>query len=248
MNRRSAVGEVGGRVVDQCLRVAVHLELVDRVRPRPVEGGELVLAREQGGRTARVVDDVEDRGHAVAVRTGHGAARELVVPRDPVAARVGVDPAAGEHAGMVGQRDGLLHLGARVERRGTLVEEPPEGAVRPERVQRAGVEPVDRDCQHVAPAVARGLGRRWRGLGWLRGRRQVGVGAGDVGAVAWSGAAAVSLSLARGRALWLVAPAPAAGGRDRDRREGAAHQPAAPARMAAATAFGTSGSKTVGMM
>ena len=148
-------------VVDQCVGVGIDLELVDRVRPRPVEGGELVLAGEQGRRAAGLVDDVEDRGDAVAVRPGHGAARELVVPRDPVATIVGLDPPAGEHAGVVGQRDGLLDLGAGVERRGTLTEQPPEGAVRPEPVQGPGVEPVDRDRQDVA-----GGPRRLRSAAW----------------------------------------------------------------------------------
>ncbi len=197
MNRRSRGREVGDRVVDQCVGVAVDLELVDRVRPRPVEGGELVLAREQGGRRRRRRGR-RRRPRRRRRRPGPGTVRPgsssfHVTPWPPV---VGVDPAAGEHAGVVGQRDRLLDLGAGVERRGTLAEQPAEGAVRPEPVQGTGVEPVDRDGQHVAAARSRGGlgGGGSPGLGAARTAAQrCGVGGGGGGAEDWSGAA-VSLS------------------------------------------------------
>ena len=109
----------------------------------------------------------------------------VVVPGHAVAAGRGLDAPAGHHAGVVGQRDGLLVLGARVERRRAGRHEVVKvGRAGPGRAaERVGVEPVDRDRQTESigvvgePAV---LGRRGRrrapGRGGTRATRMAAAG------------------------------------------------------------------------
>ena len=89
----------------------------------------------------------------------------------------GVDPAAGDHAGVVGQGDGQLALGARVERGGALA------AISACRCGRAGasepvegrrVEAVDRDGDHRRPRHRRRTGAVRRSGARLRRRGRVG--------------------------------------------------------------------------
>ena len=181
--------EVGDGVVDQCVGVAVDLELVDRVRPRPVEGGELVLAREQGRRAAGVVDDVEDR--ATPWPSGPGTVRPgsssfQVTPWPPASASIRRPVSMPVWLGSVTVCSTSVRA---LSGRRTLAEQPPEGAVRPEPVQGTGVEPVDGDGQHVAPAcgfagsggASGGGAERRRGRRGRRRRGRLGGGRGGLG-------------------------------------------------------------------
>ncbi len=153
--------EVGARVLHQLGLVLVDLVAVDAGPPRALVEAELLLGREECGRPAGVVRDGEDRRHRVSRCLLHGHRRPVVVPGHAVSTLGRVDPAAGHHAGVVGQGDRLLVLRARVEGACPFVEQPVEGrrAVGAELLDRVGVEPVDRDRQHT------GRGRRLRSGG-----------------------------------------------------------------------------------
>lgn len=136
--------------------VGLDQERLDLGRPGVLEQVELVLAGVERGVEPGVLRHLEDRGDVVAgERVDRGVA--VAVDVDAVPAEVGLDPAAGDHAGVVGQRDGLLDRRARVERALALVEDPPDvRQLRPAELgQRVGVEGVDRDREHVVGGAGR---------------------------------------------------------------------------------------------
>src|SRR5690606_7471440 len=136
-------------------------------RPRAPEQGQLVLGREEGAASAGAADPGEDGGDVAAGGLLHGGVPVSVVPGDAVAALRRADAPPGDHAGVIGEGEGLLDLGAGVAGARALPQQPEQvgqlAAAEP--AQRADVEPVDRDREDLAVVDPRyGLaGRRPRG-------------------------------------------------------------------------------------
>jgi hypothetical protein len=141
---RAQVGDRGGG--DRGVVLLAQDHPVDALRPRPLEQGELRLRREQRRRLPGDLDPREHRLDRSTCGVLHGrGTTALVVPGDPVPAAAPVDPTTRDHAGVVGQRDRQLDLGAGVERARALVEQAPHvrraRAAQP--AQSVGVETVE---------------------------------------------------------------------------------------------------------